>query len=471
MKNVKVLVLAVLLGTGISKAAPVTVSVAQKAGQNFYAQKSAATAALSLAYTETDANNLPVYYAFNINTNKGFVIVSAEDAAYPIIGYSDEGSFVAPVANNNVYYWLQLRKSEVAAIRTQNIAATADIANAWATYVTPNANHILTHNAAVSRDSVLPLCRTYWDQAPYYNALCPGGSVTGCVATAMAQIMKYWSYPSTGISSSCYDETTNRGYSENYGQLCASYDTSHYDWAAMPIELGKNNAQVAELMYDCGVSVDMDYSPSESGAQVIGGGASAYNSYTAYFGYDANLINSAFYQNYSQANWIALLESELNNKRPMQFEGTDPKQGGHSWVCDGYSATNEMHMNWGWSGQDDGYYAVTLLNPNGFDFSEYIGVIYGIQPPAQALGVQKISTATTITVYPNPSHGVFNFSLPDNNTYQVKVYNVIGQEVNTAVVSSANNAINLSAQPKGVYIYKLLTEKGEVASTGRIVVE
>ena len=326
-------------------------------------------------------------------------------------------------------------------------------------------------SVSTTRDSVLPLCHTYWDQAPYYNALCPGGSVTGCVATAMAQIMKYWSYPSVGISSSCYNDGPPF-YSQNYGTLCASYDTSHYAWSKMQNNpLGGPNNQIAKLMYDCGVSVDMDYSPTGSGAFVDGGNPSAQYSFPTYFGYDATTINFAQYYSNQQSSFIALLENELNNHRVMQYEGNDPNNGGHSWVCDGYSATNEMHMNWGWSGNDNGYFTVSSLNPAPFDFSQIIGVVYGIQPPA-GLGVKNIADKTGITVYPNPSHGVFNFSLDGNNgNYLVKIYNVLGQEVSTSIINATNSVINLSAQPKGVYIYKLLTEKGVSVSTGRLVVE
>jgi hypothetical protein len=289
----------------------------------------------------------------------------------------------------------------------------------------------------------------------------------------MAQIMRYWGYPSIGTGSNCYDDATSQGYSENYGELCATFDTSHYKWSAMPYTLGSNNAQIAKLMYDCGVSVDMDYTPTGSGAQVIGWGASAYNSYTAYFGYDASTINSANYSNSQQASFNSLLFNELNNRRPVQFQGTDPSEGGHSWVCDGYdSALTTFHMNWGWSGFDDGYYALTSLNPDIYNFSQYIGMIYGIQPPPGALAVQKVSASVvSISVYPNPSHGIFNFTLPGNSTYKVSAYNVLGQEVNTSVISSVSNTINLSNQPKGVYIYKLLTETGSPVSTGRVVVE
>lgn len=469
MKKIKLFAIIILCGAGAMKASPVDVNTAKKVAGNFYATcHSAAVASLSLAYTERDASGVPVYYVFNTTVN-GFVIVTADDAAHPIIGYSDEGAFVVPASsNNNVSFWLQYRKNEIIAMRAHNVAATSAIKDEWTSYI--SGSNRTTHNIASS--SVLPLCKSYWDQSPYYNAYCPGGSVTGCVATAMAQIMRYWSYPSVGTGSNCYDDATNHGYSENYGELCADFDTSHYVWSAMQLNpLGSNNNQIAKLMYDCGVSVDMDYTPTGSGAEVIGWGASAFNSYTQYFGYDVTTINSAMYSDYTDDSWIALLENELNYHRPMQFEGTDPNEGGHSWVCDGYSATNMMHMNWGWGGDDDGYYSVDSLNPSPFDFDQYIGVIYGIQPPGVA-SVKQITDNTGISVYPNPSHGVFTFAMPvNNNNYQVTIYNVLGQEVTASTINSGSTQINLSSQPKGIYIYKVISETGEPVSTGRLVVE
>ena len=300
--------------------------------------------------------------------------------------------------------------------------------------------------------------------------MCPGGSVTGCVATAMAQIMKYWAYPSIGMGSSCYFDETAYGYSMNYGQLCAEYDTSHYVWSAMPANLGKANDEVAKLMYDCGVSVAMDYTPTGSGATVFGWNPSAFNSYTAYFNYDPNTINTAVYDPNQQAAWIALLEKELHNRRPMQFQGSDVSAGGHSWVCDGFTATHEFHMNWGWSGYNDGYFTVTSLNPGSFNFSQDIGVIYGIQP--NVLAVPQIADKSNVTVYPNPSHGIFNFDLTNTKVNcQIRVYNILGEEVYTSTINSGKAAINLSNQSKGVYFYKLLTETGTSISTGRLVIE
>ncbi len=469
MKKIKILAFVLLLGLGGVKANPIGLNVAQKAAENFYAGKnSGAVPTLTLVNFVNDLSGTPLYFVFDVNTDKGFVIVAADDAAHPIIGYSNEGPFTSAAGtNNNVDYWLQERTNELIDIRTRAISATSDIKDEWTSYSTGKLMGKLTHS--ITSTSVSPLLKTYWNQSPFYNEMCPGGSVTGCVATAMAQIMRYWAYPSVGLSSSSYTDATSQGYQENYGVLAAYYDTSHYVYSAMPIRLGGDNAEVAKLMYDCGVSVEMDYSPSGSGANVMGYPPSAQNSYVQYFGYDGSTINGAMYKSYTEANWIALLENELNNARPMQFQGFDVSAGGHSWVCDGYDATDEMHMNWGWGGLNNGYYLVTTMNPGTLNFDKQVGVLYGIKPNGP-LAVQQISENKGVSVYPNPSHGVFNFTLPAGNNL-VKVYNVLGQEVLSSSISSTNNKVNLSSQPKGIYIYRILTETGEAISTGRLAIE
>ncbi len=467
MKKIKYLVAALLLGTVAVNANPVEIATAQKVAVNFYNRIFTANASTqTLVYTERTSDGQPVYYVFNINFNQGFVIISADDAALPVIGYSNEGPFVMPVANNNVDFWLKERKSEIIAIREQKLAASSEISDKWTAYINNTAEKN-THN---TMGSVAPLCKTTWDQSPYYNAMCPGGSVTGCVATAMAQIMYYWKFPAVGLSSSCYYDLTSNGDQNNYGKLCAYYDTSHYAWSAMPLNVSSANKEVAKLMYDCGVSVNMDYSPSGSGALVIGGNPSAQYSYVTYFNYDANTIQGAGFTSFTQSGWIALLEKELNNKRPCQYMGTDINNGGHSWVCDGYNSSNDFHMNWGWSGYANGYFAVSTLNPNIYNFTVGLGAIIGIQP--WALDVPTVTNNVSVKVYPNPSNGVFTFEIPtDLKNAQIRVYNLLGQEVNTAIVNGGKSQLNISNQSKGVYLYRVLNENGASVSTGRLVVE
>lgn len=468
MRKIKYLVAALLLGAVAVNANPVPLNTAKEVATNFYSQNyKTPVSAMTLAYAEYAPSGQAIYFVFNINNEGGFVIVSAEDAGLPIIGSSDKGHYVVPTTGNNVDFWMKLRKNEITAMRAKSIAATPEITTEWNNYI----NNI-TRDAHNVTSSVAQLCSTTWNQSPYYNEYCPGGSLTGCVATAMAQIMKYWNYPwkGTGVKY-CYEDEKIYSFQENYGQLCFTPDTSKYDWDEMPNNVTTTNHEVAKLMYDCGVSVDMDYSPSGSGAIVVGGNPSALYSYTEYFNYNANTIDGIMQARYTKANWISTLETELNNKRPIQYQGEDTALlEGHSWVVDGYNTSNDFHMNWGWSGYDDGYFSTTALSVDGYDFDGNLGAIIGIEPSPTA--VQQITAAAAINVYPNPSHGEFTFEIPDNlANSQIIIYNMIGQEVSSFMVNVGTTEINLGTQPKGVYIYRLLNAKGESVSNGRLVVE
>lgn len=361
---------------GVISAKPVPVSVAQTVASNFYTQVSHhSVGSLTLAYAETSRTFGVLYYVFNVNS--GFVVISGDDALSPVLGYSTEGNYVMPQPGNNVYYWLQSEASQISYVKSQNIQALTKVAGEWNILQ----NNLKAHNHRTHTPiSVAPLCKTTWDQPYPYNALCPGGSVTGCVATCMAQVMKYWDYPAHGIGSSFYYETSP----ENYGLLQANYDTSSYVWSAMPNSVTTNNHEVSKLMYDCGVSVNMSYSPSESGAWVIAADNKicAQNSYVKYFGYNANTIQGLKRKNYSDSAWIAMIDSELTNKRVIEYAGWDSVYGGHTWVCDGFDSTNKLHMNWGWSGADNGYYQLDTFNPGGYFFSKTHEIVIGIEPPS-----------------------------------------------------------------------------------------
>lgn len=476
MKQFKCLVASFLLVSAMASANPVTQATAATVAQNYYTQNySSPIQTITLAYTERDANGQAVYYVFDINATDGFVIVSAEDAGYPIIGSSNSGQYVIPVNNDNIGFWMNTRKSEIIAMRTANIQASADVRDEWNAYINNT-----TRNTHQPQSSVSPLLgmdnsanAIRWSQSPFYNALCPQGSVTGCVATAMGQIMRYWKYPSTGTSNWCYYDQPPT-YQENYGELCDEFDTVHYIWSAMPTAISSSNYEIAKLLYDCGVSVDMDYSPSESSSYVMGHTRSALNSYPTYFGYNASTIQGVLQSKYATSAWASLIENELNNGRPVQYQGADSAYGGHSWVCDGYNTSGQFHMNWGWAGQDNGYYAPAKLAPtgSGYNFSyANVGAIIGIEPPG-ALGVAEVSAQPSIKVYPNPSNGMFNVEITSlTGNPQITVYNVLGQQVYGSKLNVTQTTLNLGAQPKGVYIYRVMDENGNPISTGRLVIE
>lgn len=291
-------------------------------------------------------------YLFAGADGSGFALIAADDCVPLLLGYSPSGVFPTdkPLPHH-IDTWLKAYQFD--------IAAAAKEGRPVPKYNTP-------------RDTaVAPLMTTTWNQAPLYNALCPynndegGLSVTGCVATATAQIMKYWNHPVIGRGSHSYNTT-------DYGTLSAQFDTTHYDWTHMPDALGYLSSEeeinaVALLMYHVGVAVEMNYSPRSSGAYVSAYGdpnaPSSENALKTYFRYNQGLF-TAVREDYTNAEWDALLTSEINASRPILFSGSD-NWGGHAFVLDGYDNQGLYHVNWGWGGYCDGYYTFDNLSPTG----------------------------------------------------------------------------------------------------------
>ena len=461
MKKIICSAFILMLGINIANAKPVLPASAKTVAENFYKQNAKiAVSTVTLAYTQLSDAGLPVFYVFNINASDGFVIVTAEDAVKPILGYSTKNKFVIPENSTNIDYWLKYRTKEISSVISQNLVATVKTANEWAKYTGSNSSTAkLNNNSSVQTAGVQPLVQTTWNQngggSVQYNNLCPGGSVTGCVETAMAQIMRYWSYPAQGMGSSSYNEQKSTGDYENYGVLSANYGATTYNWASMP--LNASNANVAQLMFQCGVSVNMDYSPSESGAWVITGDnpVCAQHSYITYFGYDPNIIQGLYRSGFADADWIALIESDLNIGRPVQYVGDDPTQGGHTWVCDGYDANDNLHMNWGWGGSDDGYYTLDqFTTAGGFDPINNNEILMGIVPLAKNaldIGVPAITapvgsycgTNSFNPVIQLKNYGssllsscIINYELDNNGAVQIQNWSgslVTGQVANVSL--------------------------------------
>jgi hypothetical protein len=284
----------------------------------------------------------------------------------------------------------------------QNLRTNQKIENAWTSYrqgVNP---------VSMKKAVVMPLVKTTWGQESYYNQLCPVNTVTqqqcltGCVATAMAQIMKYWNYPAQGVGAYSYNDGPPL-FIHNYGNQFADFSATTYNWANMPNSLQGPNADVATLMYHCGVSVAMGYGTNAeggSGAYVLQADVASWQhcaeyAYKNYFSYDANTLQGVHQSDYSSADWIALIKNELNAGRPVQYEGEDIYAGRHTWVCDGYDENDMLHMNWGWDGNGDGYFAVADLSANGFNFSNNEAALIGIQP---IVSLTATATATKTSV-------------------------------------------------------------------------
>jgi hypothetical protein len=297
----------------------------------------------------------------------GFVLMPADDAMAPVIGWSLVNEAPAFVNHPAVSSLLENIALEVQRVQAEGLTSSENTAR-W--------DAILSGAfSEPSRDQVVPpLMETEWDQGAGWNAYCPvaaggpGGRVwVGCVATSMVQVMKYWNQPLEGNGS--------HSYYSNYGWLEVDYEGFEYDWAAM------HNTQVTDaaaiLSYHAAVAVDMDFNPDGSGAYVGWGNPSALTAMVDHFDY-SNVIS--FEEKYGQSwqNWRIYLRAELDAGRPMIYRGTG--SGGHAFNCDGYTDDDYFHFNWGWSGSYNGWFLITDLSPGMSDFSEDQGAIMNCQP-------------------------------------------------------------------------------------------
>jgi len=243
------------------------------------------------------------------------------------------------------------------------------IKNIWIKYNVIASNFIVTK----SEKSVAPLLGNIeWDQGSGWNASCPlapggpgGHAYAGCVATSTAQIMKYWSHPEQGTSIHSY-------YEYPIGTTTVTYYDKTYNWAGMPNT--SPTTETADLLYDIGFAVDMQYSAEGSGS---------YNTKAIYalktnFWYKG-AANQILKEDYTEADWEDILKNELENDRPMLYRGNNSDgTEGHSFVCDGYSGTNYFHFNWGWSGSGNSYYYLDNLYYDSFSYGQGAGI--GIEP-------------------------------------------------------------------------------------------
>lgn len=301
------------------------------------------------------------YYVFNVGADGGFVIVSGDDNTTEILGYADSGHFDATNMPENMRAWLQGYADEMGRVRELQSSSKPQRA---------------------FRRNIPPMITTRWDQLRPYNNLCPrflrsnNTCVTGCVATAMAQLMYYHRWPNavkTDIPSYyCATNWTGYGHISVKGVAAGTpihwddmlpvypaYDSSQRE-EILPAQEQAANQAVAELMAYCGRSVKMDYRDVANN----GSTASLYsvvNALVRYFDYDA-ATEYVTRTHYSTADWENLIYGELEARRPVFYHGSTVT-GAHAFIVDGFE-DGYFHVNWGWSGDQDCYVLLSVMNPN-----------------------------------------------------------------------------------------------------------
>lgn len=403
----------------------------------------------------TEYNNIVTMYTF-IFKPTGFVIVAADDASLPILGYSDESTIPREISNPATKEWLDGYSQEIYNIVT-NALSNQETLKTW--------NALLSGDFPPPTRDVSPLLTTTWDQGCYYNTLCPadgGGSCghtyTGCVATAMAQVMKYHNYPPQGVGSHTYIDPI-------YGSQTANFGNTTYDWASMPNNVGSPNTPVATIMYHSGVSVNMHYSTSGSGAYSEDVPYALMN----YFNYHPGAVIQYKNAYPNVEDFKNLIRADLDQQLPVYYSGSNPSVG-HAFVCDGYHMSDgKFHFNWGWSGSSNGWFSIGALNPGGYTFNDNNAAVLHIKPYNPNLIVRithPVNNAVIGVGYPvqivaSTVRGTFNLmklfidnveiatttndtilytwntSAPDMGSHEVKVYSY-------STTDTVYNTINLN---------------------------
>ena len=443
-------------------------------------------------------------------------MVAANDVVRPILAYSNTGSFRTEEMPSNIQRWLVKYDRFIVQLEKDGVTAGEETSAEWKS---------LRKGARKAKgDAVVgPLIQTQWDQDAPYNDLCPGSgktkAYTGCVATAMAQVMNYWKWPVKGTGSRTYQPIqqkydSNGNITGTYivyeGKLTANFGATTYDWANMKKKHYTSDTQaqktaISTLMYHCGVATDMMYGGDNedgSGTYTVNyadwdwsdsEGECAQNALYMFFGYKKPIGYmrdgySTTYKKWTDDDWTAMIKAELDKKRPIMYAGAGD-EGGHSFVCDGYDDAGYFHFNWGWSGDNDGYYLLSNLNPGSggagggsYDFSEDQDVIIGIEP--NITGHTVIVNGTGCTIAPSaqvaenskeltatitPTDETYDFTsltvklgsttLTKNTHYTLSSDNKTLTIKASAITGDAGNNLTITAVwTKNRYKYELLGE-------------
>lgn len=243
---------------------------------------------------------------------------------------------------------------------------------------------VIAASAQEVAERVEPLLNTVWGQDIPFNLHCPEKTNeqgvlqhcrVGCVACAMAQVMRYHEYPAVGIG---------KGQNIFNTALTANFGETWYDWDNMLESYADSYTReeaeaVATLMFHCGVAVNMIYG-LKSSSTFTGFANNMTTALSRYFGYDETTLRNLNRSKYSKEEWLQIIYEELSAGRPIIYSGNSESMGGHTWVVDGYDVRGRVHMNWGWLGAANDYYDIDLNIP-GLDFNQKQSMVIGIQKP------------------------------------------------------------------------------------------
>jgi hypothetical protein len=346
MKKIWLTLVAVVCCAATLTAETVSPSAARQVAEQFF-RAQGATLADDVAHSQrsgrvTALNDAPAYYIFNADAAQGFVVVSGDDCVGDnlVLGYAVQGNFCADDVPDNLQWWLDATANGIARLKGLGNRATS----------------------ATLHADIAPMLTTKWDQFFPFNNFCPivDGqlSITGCMATALAQVMHYHRWPQAATD-------ILPAYPMSTGQIVEGLPSTTFDWDNMLDDYHNDatdaqNEAVATLMRYCGQTIQMEY-----GSDVSNGLFYDLDLLVNAFGYDPGVYFARF-ENYTVSGWDALIYNELHEGRPLVYIGFSTG-GGHAFVIDGYEVMDGegyYSVNWGWGGAANGFFKIDLLDPD-----------------------------------------------------------------------------------------------------------
>lgn len=403
--------------------------------------------AKAIRFVKAAAPKFANLHIMNAEDGSGFVIVAADDVAHPILGSSDSGAFQADNMPDNLRWWLSEYERQIQWAISNGLTSSEDTRQEW--------SRLLAEQTTAAEVVVAPMLQTQWGQeAPYYDMTptiagqhCP----TGCVATAAAQIMKYYEYPSVGFGT--------HSYSIGAKHYSADFGATHYDWANMlnnyygesPSFL--SSAAVATLMSHVGIACNMQYAKEGSGAYAWAPMVGLHD----YFGYSDHMMFIDRNNYPSEDTWRALIQYQLDNGMPFILGGSDEQaENFHSFVCDGYKSDGSVHINWGWEGLMDGYFQLSALTPSqvgigggtsmnfSFDQSAIINIKPAIYDPLPRVHIDRgFDVKQDSIVQGNRANIYVTLCSTGSEPFDGKVYLALYNEYNHYLVDSTQSTFPL----------------------------
>jgi hypothetical protein len=353
-------------------AGKVTENQARQKAQQFLKGKLLNEVSGARLKSPSQATDQQSFYVFNVENNGGYVIVSGDDRTKEILAYSERGNLDLAHAPENMKWWLSYYERAILSLGEQN-------------YVRRSVNR-------ESKKDVDVLISTSWNQESPFNNDCPeigtGRCLTGCLATAMAQVMNFYQWPASVEEIPAYDPLTDYLFGPSQKALPATI----FDWNIIARNDKRDSEfkqEVAKLCRYCGQSVRMGYATNnEGGSRALDGMGPV--GLVKYFGYDKGTHN-VFRGSFSDEDWEDMIYHELQCGRPVIYSGQteaiyDGKPYGHTFICDGYKEFDGVgyyNINWGW-GVSDTWCILSILDSGRISpFSEDQSAVIGIQPPTE----------------------------------------------------------------------------------------